>query len=58
MDIKSEIIEATYRGILPDEEVDRMLTKVQEDKCREAVRQADNRIKFNELEQEKEFKNE
>lgn len=49
MDYKSEIIEAAYRGVLPDDMVDRMLTKVQEDKCREAIRQADNRIKFNEM---------
>jgi len=58
MDLKSEIIEAAYRGVLPDDMVDRMLTRVQEDNCREAIRQADNRIKFVELEKEKDGVNE
>jgi hypothetical protein len=44
MDFKSQIIEAAYRGVLPDEAVDKMLVKIQEDICREAIRKADNTI--------------
>ena len=41
MNLKLEIIESAYRGILPDEQVDKMVA--------EAIRKADNRVKFFEL---------
>ena len=41
MNMKLEIIESAYRGILPDEQVDKMVA--------EAIRKADNRVKFFEL---------